>query len=366
MGFEIRSKNWFRRQGLPSTCRGRALTLRLRTVFLFVLQPVAACLRIPVAARRRPEFASILLPEQPPSACSYLAARWQLDVAYTPSATFTRWYMTRLTCGPLLLEACHQSCIPVNILDHLQIPQFRLIAQIRLSVLGAPGKRPLPRLPAATMLADLHRLGWRTELVLQMPREPAQPLGVEIPLALRYTSCEMSHRLESLHWQRMPMLYGACASIFSRPAYRLQRQQVQHLISPERLVFGSAPLRRVAKRPRHFSPFGRLDRSTAAAGTCPPCLMLAPLLLPPPASPGEQPGVRTQRPRIYKQPGTGTQEPCRFCWLFFVWVLVWFPLNSQSWDPSIPEEAVSGPVAVLPSPLGYCLRVSSAMERWLP
>ena len=35
-------------------CRGRALTLRLRTVFLFVPQPVAACLRIPVAARRPP------------------------------------------------------------------------------------------------------------------------------------------------------------------------------------------------------------------------------------------------------------------------------------------------------------------------
>ena len=49
------------------TCRGRALTLRLRTVFIFVPQPVAACLRIPVAARRRPELASILLPEQPPT-----------------------------------------------------------------------------------------------------------------------------------------------------------------------------------------------------------------------------------------------------------------------------------------------------------
>ena len=56
-------------------CRGRALTLRLRTVFLFVPQPVAACLRIPVAARRRPELASILLSEQQPSACSCLAAK---------------------------------------------------------------------------------------------------------------------------------------------------------------------------------------------------------------------------------------------------------------------------------------------------
>ena len=52
-------------------------------------------------------------------------------------------------------------------------------------VLGALGPQPVPKLPAATLLADLHRLGWRTELVLQMPREKAQPLLAEIPLALR-------------------------------------------------------------------------------------------------------------------------------------------------------------------------------------
>ena len=65
-----------------------ALTLRLRTVFLFVPQPVAACLRIPVAARRRPKLASVLLSEQHPSACCYLAAKWQLD------------YMDSLTVSP--------------------------------------------------------------------------------------------------------------------------------------------------------------------------------------------------------------------------------------------------------------------------
>ena len=197
-------------------CRGRALTLRLRTVVLFVPQPVAACLRIPVAARRRPELASILLSEQHPSACCYLAAKWQLDVAYTPSETFGRWYMTRLTCGPLLLEACRLGCVPANILDHLQIAQFRVVMQIRLAVLGAPGKRPLPRLSADTMLADLHRLGWRTDLVFQMPRERAQPLGAEIPLALRQLRDIAPQG--PLPWQKTRMLSLACASTFSRPA----------------------------------------------------------------------------------------------------------------------------------------------------
>ena len=108
---------------------------------------VAACLRILVAARRRPELASILLSEQHPSACCYLAAKWQLDVAHTPSETFARWYMTRLTCGPLLLEACRQGCVPANILDHLQIPQFRRVVQI------APGSRVAGQAPAPQALS---------------------------------------------------------------------------------------------------------------------------------------------------------------------------------------------------------------------
>ena len=107
--------------------QGRTLTLRL-TVFLFVPQPVAACLRIPVAARRRLELASILLFEQHPSACCYLAAKWQLDVACTSSEseTFARWYMTRLTCSPLLLETCRLNCVPANILATCRFHSFAL------------------------------------------------------------------------------------------------------------------------------------------------------------------------------------------------------------------------------------------------
>ena len=262
-------------------CRGRALTLRLRTVFLFVPQPVAACLRIPVAARRRPELASILLSEQHPSACCYLAAKWQLDVAHTPSETFARWYMTRLTCGPLLLEACRQGCVPVNILDQLQIRQFRLVVQIRLPVLGAPGKRPLPRLSADTMLADLHRLGWRTDLVFQMPRERAQPLGAEIPLALRQLRDIAPPGASPLAEDADVVL--SLRFYFLTARIPLATAQVQHLSSPERLVFGSAPLPRVAKRPRHAASFSLADliERLRELRRPPPCLMRAPLLLPP-------------------------------------------------------------------------------------
>ena len=180
----------------------------------------------------------------------------------------------------------------MNILDHLQNPQFRLVAQIRLPVLGAPGKRPLPRLPAATMLADLYRLGWRTELVLQMPRERAQPLGVAIPLALcqvrDVTPPGVSPLAEDADVVRSLRFYFLTARI------PLAAAQVRHLISPERLAFGSVTTSRQAT-PALLALFaGRLDHPSAAAGTCPPCVMLALVLLPPPALPGKQPGVRTQ------------------------------------------------------------------------
>ena len=49
-------------------------------------------------------------------------------------------------------------CFLTDTQEQLEIPQFRLVAQIRLPVLDTPGKRPLSKLPADTMLADLYRL----------------------------------------------------------------------------------------------------------------------------------------------------------------------------------------------------------------
>ena len=76
----------------------------------------------------------------------------------------------------------------------------------------------------------------------------------------------------------------------------------------------------------------------------PPLPDAGPVAPPPPALPEEQPGVRTQGRSLFgrvfvsvKQPGSGPEYPKRH-----------------------------NPVAVLPSPLGYCPRVSCAMDRWLP
>ena len=73
------------------TCKGYALTLRLRTVYLFVPQPVPACLRAPLPGSGPPVLAKVNLPEKPPHPCTYLAAYWKFELPCSPSAVFVRW-----------------------------------------------------------------------------------------------------------------------------------------------------------------------------------------------------------------------------------------------------------------------------------
>ena len=122
-----------------------------------------------------------------------------------------------------------------------------------------------------------------------MHRERAQPLGVKIPL--RYASCEMSHHLGSLHWQRMLMLHEACAFTSSRPAYRLQRHKCNILLALSALLLALHRYHGLLKsdsgthRPRWQDLIIRLHRNMPS--------MPDAVLLSPSALPGKQPGVRT-------------------------------------------------------------------------
>ena len=90
-----------------------------------------------------------------------------------------------------------------------------------------------------------------------MPRERAQLLEAEIPLALRHlrdiTPSGVSPLAEDADVVLSLRFYLLAARI------PLATAQVQHLIGSERLVFGSAPLRRVTKRPRHAASFSLAD-----------------------------------------------------------------------------------------------------------
>ena len=160
----------------------------------------------------------------------------------SPASRVGAW-SSRLVAAARSVLICWSTC---------RFPKLRLAVQIWLLV-GGLGNHPLPKLPAATLLADLHRLGWRTELVLQMPRERGQPLLVEMPLALRQP-------LDITPPGESPLMKDVDAALslqfyFLKARIPLTALQVRHLTSPERLVFGSGPLPTVAKKqPRQQLP----------------------------------------------------------------------------------------------------------------
>ena len=56
------------------------LTLGLRTVFLYLPQPVAACMIVLPPGGSLPALAQVTLPVHPPHPFTYLAASWKVDV----------------------------------------------------------------------------------------------------------------------------------------------------------------------------------------------------------------------------------------------------------------------------------------------
>ena len=165
--------------------RSYGLTLGLRTVFLYLPQPVAACMIVLPPGGSLPALAQVTLPVHPPHPFTYLAANWKVDVEHQPAPDFLRWYMSRVTCGPFLLEVCRRCKVCPNLVAHLQIPRLRISYQVAMPVVGRPGQHAVPRLPDGAVGKALLNQGWCPRQVLQMPRERSQPLVQEIPLALR-------------------------------------------------------------------------------------------------------------------------------------------------------------------------------------
>ena len=74
---------------------------------------------------------------------------------YTSTAEILRWYMARVICGPLFLAVCRNYAVCSNLLEHLQVLPLRLAVQITVGCLCL-GLQPVSKLPAATLLEDLH------------------------------------------------------------------------------------------------------------------------------------------------------------------------------------------------------------------
>ena len=148
------------------------IVLKLRTVYMYLPQPIASCLRSPPEDTKLPTLSSAIFPASAPCPLHYIHARWQFRYPLTPPSPFIEWYMARLRFGPRLMAACAQLRISSQLLEHAQIPELRAIVQVRVPLAGAPEGTALPQQPVT--VDALLEAGWRPELVLQM-RESLTP-----------------------------------------------------------------------------------------------------------------------------------------------------------------------------------------------
>ena len=85
---------------------GKELRINARTAHSLPVppQPVAACMIVLPPGGSLPALVQVTLPVHPPHPFTYLAASWKVDVEHTPAPDFTRWYVSRVTCGTFKLQ----------------------------------------------------------------------------------------------------------------------------------------------------------------------------------------------------------------------------------------------------------------------
>ena len=164
----------------------RGLGLRLRSVTLYLPQPVAAALKYPPLSTL-PTLGAAHFPESADAHPSFLLARWRHETTITASTSFQQWYMNLAAPGPHLAAVLSGSNFHYEVVQLCQIPLLRLTLTTRVPCAGAPPGTPQPT--AAPSVAHLARalteLGWTADTVAQMPREVHHPSPSELLLSLR-------------------------------------------------------------------------------------------------------------------------------------------------------------------------------------
>ena len=132
-------------------------------------------------------------------------ASWKVDVEHAPAPDFTRWYMSRVTCGPLLLEVCRRCKVCPNLVAHLQIPRMRISYQVAMPVVGRPGQHAVPRRPDGAVGKALLSQGWCLAICLTSLLTDKQIQEGEIDLTSHYV--DYAYRLTALQQQYQPPLF---------------------------------------------------------------------------------------------------------------------------------------------------------------
>ena len=123
------------------------LVLRLRTVYMYLPQLIASCLRSPPEDRNLPTLSSAAFPAAAPCPLHYIHARWKFEYPLTLSSSFVEWYMARLRFGPRLMAVCAHLRISSQLLEHAQV-----LSCVCVPLAGAPEGTVLSKQPADSLL----------------------------------------------------------------------------------------------------------------------------------------------------------------------------------------------------------------------
>ena len=159
----------------------KALGLRLRTLTLYLPQPVVAALRYPPVGST-PSPGEAHFPESAGTPPCFLLAKWKHEFEVRLPPRRIEWFVDLARPGPHLTAVINHSNVHWELFQLLAIPMLRCTVYTRVPCAGAPQGTSIPRVPVASDLADLL---WTAEAVAQMPRETHHPTADELVLSLR-------------------------------------------------------------------------------------------------------------------------------------------------------------------------------------
>ena len=121
----------------------RGFGLRLRSVTLYLPQPVAAAIKFP-SLSNLPTLGEAHFPESTEAPPSFLLARWRHETTISVSPNFQQWYMNLAAPGPHLAAVLAGSNLHYEVVQLCQIPSLRLTLTTRVPCAGAPLGTPRP------------------------------------------------------------------------------------------------------------------------------------------------------------------------------------------------------------------------------
>ena len=136
--------------------KSTTIVARLRTVNMYLPQPVASCLRSPPEGTQPPALSPVAFHPSAPSPVDFVHARLKFEYPLSLPGPFVEWYQSR---RPRLMAACAHCRISAQLLEHAQIPELRAVVQVRVPLAGAPGGTALPS-PATALLQAAGGLTW--------------------------------------------------------------------------------------------------------------------------------------------------------------------------------------------------------------